>query len=243
MSVIDRIILTLKNKGLMQKELAKYLCEETNLKITQTTISDWKTGKSSTYYQLIPKISKYLGVSCDYLLTGNDSNIKGVITPKTELEELILKLDNTDKTEVKGFVKGLLNANKYKKISNLKIINATYFDTPVSAGTGIQLDYTTMKTIQIIGDEPPKYADYVLRISGNSMEPKFSDGDFIFVQKTDVIEYGDIGIFYLSGDVYMKKYTHDGLESLNHEYDLIPADEEVKCLGKVLRKVRGEVTL
>ena len=123
------------------------------------------------------------------------------------------------------------------------MINVTYFDTPASAGTGMQLDYATMKTMQIRGDDPPKYADYVLRISGDSMEPKFSDGDFIFVQKTDVIEYGDIGIFFFDGNSYIKKYTADGLESLNPDYSLIPANEDVKCLGKVLRKVYGEAVI
>lgn len=230
----------LNNMFLKMKELnisAKKLSEDTG--ISTGNISDWKNGRSMPTAPKLKTISEYLNVSIDFLLGNKVSEH----TNKTEIETLYSKLDNDDKNKAKGYINGLLDSDKYKKKLKLKIINATYFDTPVSAGTGIQLDYTTMKTIQIIGDEPPKYTDYVLRISGNSMEPKFSDGDFIFVQKTDVIEYGDIGIFYLGGDVYMKKYTHDGLESLNHEYDLIPADEEVKCLGKVLRKVRGEVTL
>lgn len=236
MSTFDRIVYLLESHNKKQKDLTDYLG------ISKNQFTDWKSGRIKSYNKYLNEIAAFFGTTVDYLLTGKISQPTNE-SIESEIERLYSKLDNDDKNKAKGYINCLLDADKYKKKLKLKIINATYFDTPVSAGTGIQLDYTTMKTIQIIGDEPPKYADYVLRISGNSMEPKFSDGDFIFVQKTDVIEYGDIGIFYLGGDVYMKKYTHDGLESLNHEYDLIPADEEVKCLGKVLRKVRGEVTL
>lgn len=214
----------------------------TSLGLSKSNVTNWKKGASPSG-DLIVRFSELLNVSCDYLLTGKNS--LGLIEKKeSEIESLYMKLDNDDKNKVIGYIKGLLEADKYQKIPKFKpVFKIPHYDMPASAGTGMPLDDEIAQTAEISGDVPPNQTDYVIRIAGNSMEPKFQDGDFIYVQKVDTIELGDIGIFYLDGNVYIKKYTRAGLESLNHEYDLIPADEEVKCLGKVLRKVRGEVTL
>ncbi len=79
-----------------------------------------------------------------------------------------------------------------------------YYDMPVCAGTGNPLDYENLSSIYIAEEIPP-LTDYVLRISGNSMEPTFYDGDYIYVQKKDSLNFGDIGIFIIDGSVYLKE--------------------------------------
>lgn len=111
MSVIDRIITTVKNNGLKQKDLVEFLRNNTNLKATETTISDWKSGKSSSYYTVIPNISKFLKVSCDYLLTGSET----FYTDNNEITELYNKLDEGDQREVIGYIKGMLHNEKYSQ--------------------------------------------------------------------------------------------------------------------------------
>ncbi|MBQ7975179.1 MAG: hypothetical protein IJ300_05790 [Clostridia bacterium] len=115
MSVIDRIIQTLKNKGLMQKDLVGYLRENTNLRATETTISDWKSGKSNSYYTVIPNISNFLQVSCDYILTGKESIQNHHTGKEAEIIELYNQLDREDQAEVRGYIKGLLRTEKYNK--------------------------------------------------------------------------------------------------------------------------------
>lgn len=52
-----------------------------------------------------------------------------------------------------------------------------------------------------IPDEMATQADYfALRIQGNSMEPKFSEGDVVIVKKQDDIESGDIAVVMVNGD-------------------------------------------
>lgn len=56
--------------------------------ITQSTLSDWKRGRSTPKSDNMKKIADYFGVSVDYLMTGNDekpeerpnpfSGIKGI---------------------------------------------------------------------------------------------------------------------------------------------------------------------
>jgi SOS-response transcriptional repressor LexA len=114
------------------------------------------------------------------------------------------------------------------------------YDLPVSAGTGVYL--TDMQSVEIkIPDNPETAdADFALRIKGNSMEPKYRDGDVILIEECDALEYGELGVFILDGDGYFKKYAGDRLQSLNPEYGDILLDQfdSVICCGRVLSKVK-----
>lgn len=96
MDVINKIISTLKEKGYTQVDLAKALKEKG---VNKQTITDWKSGKSNTYYSLIAEIADFLKVSADYLLNRTDqpsavnkNNEKGYFTMTfTEEEKRTLK--------------------------------------------------------------------------------------------------------------------------------------------------------
>lgn len=57
------------------------------------------------------------------------------------------------------------------------------------------------------------------------MEPKYFDWDIVYVQKTDHIETGEIGIFQKGNSIYIKKAGENGLISLNPNYPPLAADE------------------
>lgn len=114
------------------------------------------------------------------------------------------------------------------------------YDLPVSAGPGVYLDDSTAEDILIPDSEKTKMADFALRISGNSMEPKYHDGDVLLVQDSDSVEVGELGIFILDGNGYFKKYGGDCLISLNPEYGDILLKEyaEAVCCGRVVGKLK-----
>ena len=114
------------------------------------------------------------------------------------------------------------------------------YDLPVSAGTGVYLDEATTERINIPDNDKTAIADFALRISGNSMEPKYCDGDILLVKRCDFPEIGELGIFILDGSGYFKKYGGDRLISLNPEYDdIMLADfSDVVCCGKVVGKLK-----
>lgn len=130
---------------------------------------------------------------------------------------------------------------KEKNVTSLKTVtyHIPYYDMPVSAGTGQYLDYTNCSVISL-SEEPPANADFVLSVSGDSMEPTFYDGDRVFVEETNTLNIGDIGIFYYDGDVYIKEYGEKGLISHNEKYKLIRGSENMRVLGKVLGRVSEE---
>lgn len=113
-------------------------------------------------------------------------------------------------------------------------------DLPVSAGTGICLVDDSMQMIEIPLDSRSVRADYILRVSGDSMEPDYHSGDVILVQSQPEVESGELGIFTLNGEGFFKKWNGNGrLISLNPTYpDVVIGDgDSFKCLGRVLGKV------
>lgn len=114
------------------------------------------------------------------------------------------------------------------------------FELPVSAGVGVYLDDARAETITIPGGEKTADADYALRISGNSMEPKYHNGDVLLVQNAESVEIGELGIFLLDGCGFFKVYDGDRLLSLNDEYGpiLLKDFEDIQCKGRVIGKLR-----
>jgi len=114
------------------------------------------------------------------------------------------------------------------------------YDLPVSAGPGVYLDDSTADEIHIPDNDKTKTADFALRIRGNSMEPKYRDGDVLLVENADSVEVGELGIFILDGNGYFKKYGGDCLISLNPAYGDILLREyaEAVCCGRVVGKLK-----
>ena len=114
------------------------------------------------------------------------------------------------------------------------------YDLPVSAGAGVFLDVSSADEIVIPDNARTAGADFAVRISGRSMEPRYRDGDILLVQDCDTVENGDLGIFVLDGAGYFQKYGGDRLISLNPEFGeiLLKDFDEILCCGKVIGKLK-----
>lgn len=112
-----------------------------------------------------------------------------------------------------------------------------------SAGTVEFLDDEDFETIEV-GEEVPAEADFGLALNGDSMEPRYHDKQAIWVQQTNALNNGEIGIFYLDGKTYCKQLKNDAdgvfLVSLNSKYEPIPVTEDsiFKIFGRALNKHR-----
>ena len=108
-----------------------------------------------------------------------------------------------------------------------------------SAGTGEFLDDENFETIEV-GEEVPEDADFGLALNGDSMEPRYHDKQAVWVQQTNSLSNGEIGIFYLDGMTYCKQLKDDKdgvyLVSLNSKYEPIKVtdDSSFKIFGRVL---------
>lgn len=68
------------------------------------------------------------------------------------------------------------------------------------------------------------------------MEPEFHDGEYALVQTCPEIEQGEIGIFTVNDNGYIKKLGAGELISLNPEYDNIQLHEydNIRYRGEVI---------
>lgn len=161
-----------------------------------------------------------------------------------------------DKLNEKGQIKAVENISDLTKIQEYRKENSLesktidfekekkkrelpYYTIGASAGNGNFL--ATNDYILIEADEyVPQEANYALCVKGDSMEPKYKNGQMIYVKTQKSVENGEIGIFCLNNDVYVKKFECENgkcmLISLNPAYDPIKINDsdEIMCFGKVL---------
>jgi phage repressor protein C with HTH and peptisase S24 domain/DNA-binding Xre family transcriptional regulator len=216
-----------------------------------------------------PKLSNIVAIcaalecSVDYILTGIPENTNNYTLDDDEIEmvENYRKLDPHSKELVAMVVEkeaervtsadtrlggkvlsapSSVRGSAMKNAVGLSRRSISLYDLPVSAGTGVFLTDTESVDIKIPDTPGTASADFALRIKGNSMEPKYRDGDVLLIEECDAVEYGELGIFILDGDGYFKKFGGDRLISLNPEYSdiLLKNFDDVSCCGRVVGKLK-----
>ena len=153
-------------------------------------------------------------------------------------------LDSNSKQVLKNVANELLQPKKNETAQaepvvseplhiEMRLIN--YYYRLASAGTGqLIFDMPPTKRIEIPNMPAYKRADYAIGVNGNSMFPVYKDGDTLLIEMTDEIEIGEIGIFLVDGESYVKKLGNGELISLNPEFKNITLTESSRCMGKVI---------
>ncbi len=117
-----------------------------------------------------------------------------------------------------------------------EMIDIDYSFTRVSAGTGILLnDDEEIIKIKVPLTDASRRADFAVSVRGGSMEPRYCDGDLLLVRQQPAIDPGEIGIFIVNNEGFVKKLGQGELISLNDKYENIPLHEydEIRCIGKI----------
>ena len=110
---------------------------------------------------------------------------------------------------------------------------------PASAGTGQWLDDDLSEEMEV-DDSVPASAEFGVRLAGDSMSPRFADGQIVWARKTETAENGEIVLCVLNDQGYCKKLHRDehgvSLISLNPKYDPISITEvdEFRIMGCVV---------
>ena len=168
------------------------------------------------------------------------SEVTEAVPEKIEKVEKIEKIEKIEKTA--RILPAIGTPNRYAEEQRVRTGKRPIelYRLPVSAGVGEYLEEELVETINIPNNEKTAGADYALRISGNSMEPKYHSGDILLVQNAESVEVGELGIFLLDGCGFFKQYGGDTLISLNPEYGAILLKEfsNVQCKGRVIGKLK-----
>lgn len=249
MDIVDRIQKLANASGLTIAAL------ERATGLSNGIIKKWKTQSPSC--DKIITLANYLNTTTEYLLLGKESQVyipedmeqlisfykslnereKGIVLGKAEtLAELAAERAEREQA-AKGSEKCI--ALPSPSVSPAQAQEDFYIDIcslPASAGTGVFLDDVTAEPLKIVHTDIADRANYAVRVSGDSMNPEYCDGDIVLVETCPTVNIGEIGIFVVDGEGYIKQYGGDKLISLNPDYPNISLKnrESAFCRGRVL---------
>jgi len=219
-----------KERGLTQTEVADYLNKHADKKYGKANISSWEKGAA------LPPIHQFLLLCELYGAKDIQETFRGVENDYRGLP----KLNALGKSRVEEYIATLLFnplfvESEDENYPESMIRTIKLYDIPVAAGSGEFLDSDAYEDLEV-DDTVPNDADFAVRVSGDSMEPRFAHGQVVFIRKQNVLEVGDIGIFSRNGDAYIKKLGQGELVSLNPRYLAIQISESdvLHIFGKVV---------
>lgn len=155
--------------------------------------------------------------------------------------EILQNIANALEVDIQTFFKEKVDASDF--LIPFPISNKIPIISHASAGKGIFGIEEILDYIEL----PQKLStkcDFATYVNGNSMEPKIFHGDIICIKRDVILENGDIGLFFLNDNIYVKKFNFNpftnefSLISLNKNYDpiIITMNDEFHELGKVICK-------
>lgn len=141
----------------------------------------------------------------------------------------------------KKAVDGLLNTEYERCTSTKEDVNIIHLPKSIlkaSAGTGNWLDEQQLESVSVVDTPQARKANLILDVDGDSMSPMYQNGANVLVNTLAEVNIGDVGIFIVDGNGYIKKLGDNRLISVNPKYDDIYPSEysDFRCVGKVLGK-------
>ena len=239
-----------KSKKLTQKKLA----ELTGFK--QNTISNHENGNRQLDEGDIRIYAQALGVSPQYLFDlSKPSSVDTTPTIQTIYDELkpprqakVLNYANRQLNEQRNEEETKINevSEEVLNLYRVEIVSETAAACGFNYGFGY--DDTDRENIEV--DEQPPRHDIATKVSGDSMQPDYQDGDILYLVDKGLTTYnGDLAVIAYGDRSYFKKiYTENGrlrLVSLNDKYediilDFPPAEDTHIKIYAVVGVYRGE---
>lgn len=231
----------------------RQLLDENNLKqshladkldIPRSSFNEYVRGNALPRPGNVQKIADYFGLlksDIDPRFKSNKEEIDNSLI--AQINTKIAKLHKPRQRKVLIYTDKQLNEQKAEENSKQTVeepralYTYNYYDQPASAGTGQYLNDVQVEQIELPVDVD---ADFVIPVYGDSMEPEYHSGDYVFVKLTVELSDGDIGVFEYYGDAYIKQLLLGDagafLHSLNSDYDDIPvdADSDFRIIGEVV---------
>ena len=226
--------------GMSRSELAS------RLGVSVSAIGNYETGQNAVREDVLMRLFHVLDVSPNFLYQDSLSGKEFVCSGREK--SLVLRfrgLSAYGKTLVERTAEGLgaYEAELERAGPMEEAREIPLYRSPAAAGYAAPVfgdDYDLIE----VGEDVPAGADFAVRIQGDSMEPCIPDGGIAYVNR-DPLGDGDVGIFWVDGEMLCKQYHRDGLGivylfSVNRaraDADVVlPADSgrSLVCFGRVM---------
>lgn len=225
--------------GMEQLDLALALGRKSS-----SSVSEWERGKYTPKIKTLAEIANIFNVDLDDLMNKDLSkeqvstidqiiSTSNQLTPPRQHNVLIYAENQLNEQN------GVINLDAIKEAPAEYITEGLY--GRLSAGTGQQIFDNPVEDVKvpsaIIPDEP---YDIMLKIVGDSMQPAFEDGEYVFIKLTKEIRSGQFAAIIVDDEAFLKKvYVEEDqmrLVSLNKDYEDIIVNEysNIEVVGTVV---------
>lgn len=210
--------------------------------VTSSAIANYENGISSPKIELLYKLFEALKCDANYLYQDEMKEFTNETPSNDEL--IIIKkyrsLDSLDKKAIDVLLDTLSKRQSEQAAEFIQLESPMllpFYGRIVSAGTGQYVfDDIPPEMIEIESNHINMQADFAVGVNGDSMEPTYFDGDVLLIKKQPSVNVGEIGIFMINGEAFVKEFAGSTLKSHNDKYEDIPVTDQTICLGKVLGK-------
>ena len=224
-----------QGRGLSQRQLAGLLGVHKNI------VTHWEAGRSRPDLNILPALCGALGMSLPAFF-GVPEAPDALSREESDLLNGYRRLGTRDRLLLRNTMHKMLelSAEALWERCRTSFIPIMHNAQHAAAGTGVTLDAATEQYPTFIrrGGAAGR-ADEIVTVNGASMEPRFHHGQDVFVEHTSSLSAGEIGLFVVNGEGYIKEWAVDRLHSLNPDYpDILLHDgDDVRCVGRVLGTV------
>ena len=239
MSLNERIKEARIAKGITQEQLGSLIG------VAKTTVAGYEKNREPTAAK-VGEIADVLGVDISFLFQDEVKVMRNSRATPEEMEKLVKKyrlLDTFGQEAVDRIIdvelkRCIYESNQGRGAEEIaREPRVLYLPEPLqkaSAGRGALADDDSAEQIKVLHNSHTIKADYIMTVSGDSMEPEIADGERLLIREQPAVEDGELGIFLRGGERYVKRLLGGALVSANPAYPDIPLDEDSRCIGKVI---------
>ena len=232
-NTVGKEIARIRNqRGLSQPALCERMSAY-GVKVQAAAISKWEKGENVPHaYQLL--------ALCYALDIGSVLD--------TFRSEPLLNPEGLERLE--NYRADLIASGRYQpsreEQEEIRYVDMPVSYLPVSAGLGEFLGEDGFEMVSFPASLIPEGAELGIRVSGDSMEPVYHDGQIVWMRRCEELRLGEVGIFLYDGNGYLKVYSERVTEengrqpmlvSYNRKYEPIPVLPErgFHIAGRVLK--------
>ena len=232
------------------------LCADLDLKYT--TVRDWLKGITYPRIGKIELLANYFNINKSDLIENKLSTTQPSDSLLEEITNTARKLNTDNKKNVLRMSEDLLNEQEKRRKAKINEVSEAInlyqvevvSETAAACGFNYGFGYedTDRETIEV--DEKPPRHDIATKVSGDSMQPDYQDGDILYLVDKGLTTYnGDLAVIAYGDRSYFKRiYTENGrlrLVSLNDKYediilDFPPAEDTHIKIFAVVGVYRGK---
>ena len=202
-------------------------------------IGGWETGRNGPSLDVIPRLCEVLNIPIYELM--------GIPAPEPTLPERdarslanLRALNDYNRQTADQLVLRLLAEQDQAEQRTLRQYHSRlpYVDQlGPAAGPGAPApDYAEPETLYLRASRASESSDVIMKVNGNSMEPGYPDGCRVFVNTGEETPIGEVGVFIVDGEFFIKQRQADCLYSLNRSHADIRFHEnmDIKHYGRVI---------